>query len=54
MSRVSKYFYLLAAFVGGSLLSGGCLGGFPGAIFSSNNELARGLWLWLSEDLITH
>lgn len=54
MSKISKYFYLLAALLGGSLFASGCLGGIPGAIFSPNNEFARGLWLWLSEDLITH
>lgn len=52
MTKLTKYFSLLAAVLGGSLLTG-CLGGIPGAVFDPGNEFARGLWLALNEMYVT-
>jgi hypothetical protein len=50
MSKVSKYFYMLFLLASGASLFEGC--GVPGAVFDWG--WPRAIWLWLSEDLITH
>jgi hypothetical protein len=53
MSKIVKYFYLLGAMAGGACVFDGCFGlGGAGNIFSWGYP--RAIWLWLSEDLITH
>lgn len=50
MSKITKCFYLLAAFVSGACVFDGCFGGAN--IFQWG--IPRAIYLWLSEDLLTH
>jgi len=48
---LKKVWLLSAALAGTFLLSGGC-GWNLGAVFTK--PIPRAIWLWLSEDLVTH
>lgn len=52
MSKISKYFYLLAAVMSGACVFEGCWWGGAPNVFQWG--WPRAIWLWLSEDLVTH